>query len=310
MADAAHVLMLGHGAMGRAMERLLGPRHEIAVWDRDLETWAETLDLEAAVPAQDFILFALPTNPHGELAARVAAVASPDTICLTIAKGLDDEGRAPHEILHGALAPAQPRGVVYGPMIASDLETGRAGFAMIGTPEREIFDRVSALFDRTALHLEFTDDVTGVSWAVILKNVYVPLIGAADELELGDNVRGFLVCEILRELDEICRGFGGRAGTAYTVAGLGDLVTTATSESSHHRGIGADLAAGRVDRMAGEGVNIRGEGIHALAMIEHHGLLDIDRYPLMALMRSMLDQPEAAAARLRETIEDRGDRRD
>jgi len=309
MADAAHVLLLGHGAMGRAMERLLGPRHRIAVWDRDLETREETLDLEAAVPAQDFILFTLPTNPHGELAARIAAVAAPQTICLSIAKGLDDEGRAPHEILQGALAPAQPHGVVYGPMIAGDLQAGRAGFAMLGTPEREVFDRVTALFDGTPLHLEYSDDVTGVSWAVILKNLYVPLIGAADELELGDNVRGFLVCEILRELDEICRRFGARAGTAYTVAGLGDLVTTATSESSHHRGIGADLAAGRVDRMAGEGVNIRGEGIHTLSMIERHGLLEIERFPLMALMRSMIDRPDAAAGRLREAIHSWGDRR-
>lgn len=310
MTDCARVLLLGHGAMGRAMEHLLAPRHEIAVWDRDLETWNETLDLEAAVPGQDFILFTLPTNPHGELASRVAAVAGPETVCLTIAKGLDGEGRAPYEILRAGLSAEQPHGVIYGPMIARDLQEGRAGFAMLGTPKRDVFERVAALFADTPLYLEYSDDVTGVSWAVILKNLYVPLIGAADELELGDNVRGFLVCEILRELDAVCRAFGARAGTAYTVAGLGDLVTTATSESSHHRGIGADLAAGRIDRMAGEGVNIRGEGVHTLAMIEQHGRVEIERYPLMTLMQSMLDDPGSAAERLRRAIASWGNRVD
>lgn len=302
MTDSARVLLLGHGAMGRAMEHLLAPRHEIQVWDRDLETWEETLDLEAVAPGQDFIIFALPTQPHGELAGRVAAVIGPETICLTIAKGLDREGRAPCEILASALGPEHPYGVIYGPMIARDLQQGRAGFAMLGASDPDGFARAAGLLSGSPLHVEHSDDVTGVSWAAILKNLYVPLIGAADELELGDNVRGFLVCEILRELDAVCRGFGGRAGTAYTVAGLGDLVTTATSESSHHRGIGADLAAGRVDRMAGEGVNIRGEGVHTLDMIERHGLVNIDRYPLMALMRAMFDAPDAAAERLREAI--------
>jgi glycerol-3-phosphate dehydrogenase (NAD(P)+) len=308
MTDSARVLLLGHGAMGRAMEHLLAPRHEIRIWDRDLDTWEETLDLEAVAPGQDAIIFALPTQPHGELAGRVAAVIGADTICLSIAKGLDEEGRTPTEILASELGAEHPHAVIYGPMIARDLQAGRAGFAMLGAPDRAVFERASRLFSGSPLHLEHSDDITGVSWAVILKNLYVPLIGAADELQLGDNVRGFLVCEILRELDAVCRGFGARAGTAYTVAGLGDLVTTATSESSHHRGIGADLAAGRVDRMAGEGVNIRGEGVHTLTMIERHGLVDIDAYPLMALMRSMLDAPDAAADHLREAIADWGER--
>jgi len=308
MTDSARVLLLGHGAMGRAMERLLAPRHEIEIWDRDLETGEETLDLEAVAPAQDVIIFALPTQPHGELAGRVAAVIGPNTICLSVAKGLDEAGHAPCEILASALGCGHPHGVIYGPMIARDLQAGRAGFAMLGAADRDVFARAANLFAGSPLHLEHSDDVIGVSWAVILKNLYVPLIGAADELELGDNVRGFLVCEILRELDAVCRSFGARTGTAYTVAGLGDLVTTATSESSHHRGIGADLAAGWVDRMAGEGVNIRGEGVHTLGMIERHGLVDIDRYPLMALMQAMLDAPDEAAERLQTVVEDWGDR--
>lgn len=296
------VLVLGHGAMGRAMERLLGPRHEVAIWDRDLDTWEETVDLASVAGECDVILFALPANPHEELARRLAAVMRPDCICLTIAKGLDGQGRAPFEILDAELGTRHRYGVIYGPMIARDLQEGRAGFAMLGSTRAEVRERAPGLFADTRLRLEPCDDVAGVSWAVILKNVYVPLIGAADELGLGDNVRGYLVCRILQELDTICRELGGRAGTAYTVAGLGDLVTTATSETSHHRRIGADLANGRTDRMGVAGANIRGEGINTLAMIERHGLLPIDEYPLMVLMRDMLAAPAEAGERLRRAI--------
>lgn len=300
--DKARVLVLGHGAMGRVMEGLLAPRHELGIWDRDLDTWEETVELESVAGDRDFIVFALPTRPHAELAQRVAAVMQPGCICLTIAKGLDEQGRAPYEILEAEPAVRHRYGVLYGPMIARDLEAGRAGFAMLGSSERDVREGTLELFAGSSLQLEPSDDVAGVSWAVILKNLYVPLIGAADALALGDNVRGFLMCRILQELDTVCRSLGGRAGTACTVAGLGDLVTTATSESSHHRRIGADLAAGRTDRMGVTGANIRGEGINTLAMIERHGRVPVDEYPLMALMRDMLADPAGAGERLRAAV--------
>lgn len=305
--EAARVLLLGHGAISRAMEHLLGERHQLTIWDRDLDTWEENVELESVAGEPDFILFTLPTSPHEELARRVATVMRPDCVCLSIAKGLDDAGRPACRILESELRIGQSIGAIYGPMIARELQQGRAGYAMLGTRDRDTWRRAADLFAGTPLRLEHSRDVIGVSWAVILKNVYVPLIGAADALDLGDNVRGFLVCAILRELDEVCTALGAEAGTAYTVAGLGDLVTSATSESSHHRGVGADLAAGRTDRMKGAGGNIRTEGVHTLAMIERHGIVDIGRHPLMDLMRAMLAEPDRAGERLRSTVMAWGD---
>ncbi|MDX1609520.1 MAG: NAD(P)H-dependent glycerol-3-phosphate dehydrogenase [Halofilum sp. (in: g-proteobacteria)] len=303
MGEAARVLVLGHGAVGCAMERLLGARHGVTAWDRDLDTGEETVELESVAADPDFILFAVPANPHRELARRVAAVMPSHCICLSSAKGLDEDGRAPYQVLAAELGERGRHGAICGPMIARDLQQGRAGFAMLGTAANEDFAQAAALFAGTPLALEHSTDEAGVSWAVILKNVYVPLIGAADALELGDNVRGFLVCAILSELDQLVCRLGGRAGTAYTVAGLGDLVTTATSPASHHRRIGSDLASGRTDRMAGSGKYIRSEGVHTLSMIERHGLLPIAEFPLMALMQALLAEPGTAGERLRHELE-------
>ena len=305
--EGARVLLLGHGAISRAMEHLLGPRHELTIWDRDLDTWEENVELESVAGEPDFILFTLPTNPHEECARRVASVMRPDCVCLSIAKGLDDAGRPACRILESELRIGQPIGVIYGPMIARELQQGRAGYAMLGTRDEKTWRRAVDLFAGTPLRLEHSRDIVGVSWAVILKNIYVPLIGAADALELGDNVRGFLVCALLRELDAVCTELGAEPGSAYTVAGLGDLVTSATSESSHHRTIGADLAAGRIDRIKREGGNIRTEGVHTLAMMERHGIVDVERWPLMALVRAMLADPDAAAERLRHEVMAWGD---
>lgn len=303
--NAKRVLILGHGAMGRAFETLLSPRHEIAVWDRDLATGVETEPLETAARDREVVLFALPTNPHDELAGRLAPCLGADALCVSIAKGLDERGRTPAQIFEHHFATRIDWAFLYGPMLARELQAGRAGFAMAASTRPAVGERLQALFEGTALRLELLDDVHGAAWAAILKNVYVPLIGAADGLALGDNLRGFLIAEVARELAHIVQAMGGRFDTAYTLAGLGDLVTSATSASSHHRRIGADLAAGRAGHLAASGANIRSEGVHTAAMVREHALFACERFELFELVCHFLDDP----AHLEERLGDYLDRR-
>ncbi|QSX77906.1 hypothetical protein [Agrilutibacter solisilvae] len=299
------VLILGHGAMGRAFEGLLGPRHEITVWDRDLATGVETQPLELAAQDRDVVLFALPTNPHDELAGRLAPCLDADTVCLSIAKGLDEHGRTPAQIFEQHLGTRLRWALLYGPMLARELQAGQAGFALAASRQPGVDVVLRALFDGTALHLDYGDDVQGAAWAAILKNVYVPLIGAVDALALGDNMRGFLIAEATRELAAILQHMGGRPETAYTCAGLGDLTTSATSASSHHRRIGAELSAGRTEQLAATGVNIRSEGVHTLAMVRAHHLFEPDRFALFGLVCRFLEQPARLEADLRSYVDRR-----
>ncbi len=291
----SQVLILGHGEMGRSMEKLLAPRHDLCIWDRNLDTWQENIPLEEAAQGRAAVFFTLPSNPHAELAKRLLGHLPPEAVCISIAKGLDETGRTPAQVFETVFGGQQPYALLYGPMIAEELRAGRTGFAMLGCVTQAIFNQVQELFADTPLHLRHTTDITGISWAVILKNVYVPLIGAADALQLGDNARGFLLTAALEELNTIVQRMGGRAGTACSVAGLGDLITTATSAGSHHRQIGVDLVAGRFDRLGGDGVNIRGEGIHTLRMVREHQLFPTDDLPLYRLIEQIVNEPREIA---------------
>jgi glycerol-3-phosphate dehydrogenase (NAD(P)+) len=286
------VLILGDGAMGRTMAHLLADRHRWTMWARDLETWEENVPLEQAARDRDFLLFALPTTPHEEMVRRVAAVIESDCICLTIAKGLDQQGRPAATVMQEYLGTEQSYGVIYGPMIAHEIRSDRLGFARVGIKEEGDFERCRQLFAASQLHIRHTTDIVGLTWAVVLKNAYVPLIAAADALKMGDNVRGYLCSLALGEIERIVQERGGLPGTAYSEAGLGDLITTLTSQTSHHRQMGFDLVAGRFDRLQDEGVNIRGEGVHTIAMLEQYKLIDWRHYPMLSLMRQFLHQPE------------------
>ena len=158
---------------------------------------------------------------------------------------------------------------------------GRLAFGQVGCSRPEVYTRVEALFHDTVLKLQYSDDMQGIAWSSVLKNVYAILFGAVDELALGDNVRGYLAVETLGEMAAIVQAMGGGAATVLQVAGLGDLVTTATSESSRHHTLGRQLARG-------EYPDTPAEGLHTLAMIDRFGLIDTRSYPLFRLVQQIV----------------------
>jgi glycerol-3-phosphate dehydrogenase (NAD(P)+) len=166
-------------------------------------------------------------------------------------------------------------------MISEELCADRPGFAQVGSPDPEWAQRVQSLFADSGLYLTATTDTVGISWCAILKNVYAMAFGMADGLKLGDNVRGYLATVTLQELAAISREKGGAEAAPYGLAGLGDLLTTATSTDSHHHTLGMQLARGERD-------NLAGEGTHTIELIGKLNLIDTRRYPLMRLIQEIV----------------------
>lgn len=285
------VLILGYGEMGHALQILLDARHAPMVWQRHPSEDLTPVALEDAVPRSQFILFCLPATAHGDVARRIQPLlASRDTLCVTIAKGLDDAGQLPSETLAGVIG--SPRvAVLYGPMISEEIRAGKPSFAQCAAPDAASGARLAALFAGSRLHIESAEDLTGLSWSAILKNVYAMAFGMADGLALGDNVRGFLAVRALHELAQLVKTLGGNPLTPYRLAGLGDLITTATSRGSHHHELGMNIARG--DRNA-----LGGEGVHTLAMLRARPRFDPARFPLFRLIEDCVREPQDVRARL------------
>ncbi|ATX79411.1 glycerol-3-phosphate dehydrogenase (NAD(P)+) [Mariprofundus aestuarium] len=281
---ASHVLIVGYGEMGHAMKFLLRDRHHLSIYDSRQIEGLPPVDLELLAASADFILFCIPSQPLGEMLERLSPHLQQHTICLSISKGLDDLGRPPALIYEQVFHAGQRYCLLYGPMISEEIRAGRYGFAELGCSDIAVFDEVQALYRGSALGIRKSDDIIGISWSVILKNVYAIAFGASDALGLGDNVRGFLAVTAMEELSSIMAHMGGRAATPLRLAGLGDLITTATSVGSHHHELGIKLARGQTD-------DISGEGIHTLAMVAKHCLFNYRLYALFSLVSDMVKTP-------------------
>ena len=285
MTERFRVLILGYGEMGHAMEHLLKGRQQLDIWEKYPQDNFQSAVLEDAAPRADVVLFCLPVNPHREVVEQIAPLLKKTCLCLSIAKGLDEAGQTAAQILAGVLGSHQPYCLLYGPMISEEIRVDRYAFAQLGCSDIDSYNKIRELYQGTHLYIEHTSDITGISWSVILKNVYAMVFGMADELQLGDNMRGYLSVAALRELDQIVRKMGGQAGSPYHLAGLGDLITTATSEDSHHHELGRMLAREEVH-------GIEGEGIHTLEMVSRYRLFNTADYPLFQLIHDIVSSPQ------------------
>lgn len=294
--ESARVLIVGYGEMGRAMEHLLQGRHHLAIHDTRQIAGLPSIDVEQEAALADFVLLCVPASPHHELLARLAPHLQAHCICISIAKGLDEAGRTPAQVYQQLFNGRQPYCLLYGPMISEEIRADRDAFAELGCTEISSYNRVKKLYQGSRLHISHSTDITGISWSVIFKNVYAIAFGIADELQLGDNMRGFLTVTALAELGSLVQQMCGNPVAPLHLAGLGDLVTTATSTGSHHHELGRRLARG-------ETAGINGEGVHTLAMVRKHRLFDSAPYRLYGLIDAVVQDPRNVAQRFRDYVE-------
>jgi glycerol-3-phosphate dehydrogenase (NAD(P)+) len=276
-------LIIGYGEMGHAFAHLLTPAFSPNIWHRHLDDADNKLHDWASEASH--IFFCLPATALAVVSSVLNVALPRDCVCASIAKGLDDQGRLPVSILEQNLGDRIGFGVIYGPMISEEIVAGKPAYAHVAASSQAHQQAIMQCFTDTALSLQTHDDMVGLSWAAIMKNVYAILFGLADGLQLGDNARGALAVETGREMRAILLHVGADPESAWTLGGLGDLITTATSAGSHHHELGLTLATMDPDN---DRQLLKGEGPHSIRLLAKKQLLPLKQFPLAQLVGLLL----------------------
>ncbi len=100
------------------------------------------------------------------------------------------------------------------------------------------------LLNTPTFRLYITEDIRGVEIAGAVKNIIAIATGASDGLGLGNNARASIITRGLYEMTKLATILGGNPQTLYGLAGVGDLVLTATGDLSRNRKFGILLGKG------------------------------------------------------------------
>ncbi len=228
----------------------------------------EAMDHACAAPHGIVILGV----PVAGLAAACAATTEAlrargrtDVPVIHTCKGFDAEtGQLPHQLAQAAMgtgANTPPIGVLSGPSFAREVAQGLPVALAIASPHTAARQRTTQALHGVRARIYGTDDVIGVETGGAVKNIMAIACGVSDALGLGHNARAALITRGLAEITRLGLALGARAETFAGLTGLGDLVLTATGDSSRNRRVGLALGQGQTLAEIEAGMDQVAEGV-------------------------------------------------
>jgi glycerol-3-phosphate dehydrogenase (NAD(P)+) len=139
-----------------------------------------------------------------------------------------------------------------------------------------VAQRAQRVFSAAYFRVYWHTDVIGVELGGALKNVIALAAGILEGLGLGHNTRAALITRGLAEITRLGVALGADAMTFAGLAGMGDLILTATGALSRNRSLGVALGKGQTFEQAQAGKSTVAEGVNtartAVALGERHGV--------------------------------------
>ena len=175
----------------------------------------------------------LAANSHGarSLARMVVGVVEGASCVISVAKGLETStGKRISEVYAEELPGATVVGIG-GPCLATELAEGLPCAAVWASAAVEEARGAGAPFEHATYQITYTDDLAGVEYCSMMKNVAAIGLGMLDGIgkptgEDFKNAKAALFTKAAQELATLVITLGGQVETALGLAGLGDALVT------------------------------------------------------------------------------------
>ena len=240
---------------------------------------------------------ARPYVAEGQIIVDVAKGIEPDTL-YTMTEVLADElGRegGPKKVHLVALS-----GPTHAEEVAIDLPTT----IVSASPDVEAAQFVQEVFSNSVMRVYTNEDIKGVELSGAMKNVIALGVGISTGLGYGDNARAALITRGIAEIARLGVAMGCNVHTFAGLAGIGDLIVTATSMHSRNNRAGILIGKGETPEQAVKEVGMVVEGMNALpAALELAERYQVEM-PIVQTVNAIVNEGMGAAEAVR-TLMDR-----
>lgn len=228
----------------------------------------------------DIVFMAIPSTAVVDYIIDNKSYINPDSIIVNLAKGFGKNG----QLIPDCLDKMLPNSLLTlkGPSFAREIINRQETGLTAASHSENAYAVIKQLFKDTKIHTEFTDDVTGVEYASILKNIYAIVIGLADANFDSANMRAIVITKAINEMRRLMVMFGGKEKTMFNYCGFGDFSLTALHDMSRNRTLGLLIGKGFFTSGISEKVVL--EGRIAVDVFYHklqQNKINMDDYPLM-----------------------------
>ncbi len=280
--------VLGAGTWGMALARMLSNSgHNVTVWsaiEKEIDEFsvtrrhpnlpgmvipeqiAFTKDIAQVCRDKEILLFAVPSPFVRSTAAKAAPYVIAGQIIVDVAKGIEaDTLYTMTQIIEEEIGNPNVKlvalsGPTHAEEVAKDLPT-----TIVSACKDDLAAlQVQEVFSNTCMRVYTNEDILGVELCGAMKNIMALGAGIAVGLGYGDNTKAALITRGMAEITRLGTAMGCDAHTFYGLAGIGDLIVTATSVHSRNNRCGMLLGQGVAPEEAIRQVGMVVEGINAL----------------------------------------------
>ncbi len=164
--------------------------------------------------------------------------------------------------------PFERIGIITGPCHAEEVALERLSYLTVATHYKSLAERIARGLECEFIRVNHSDDIFGVEYASILKNIYAIAAGIALGLGYGDNFIAVLISNANTEMDRFLAGaFPAEGRNVSASAYLGDLLVTSYSQFSRNRTLGVMVGKGYSVQSAKAEMKMVAEGYYAAACI-------------------------------------------
>lgn len=294
--------ILGSGTWGMALARMLyNTGHEVVVWSAIKEEIDElmsthrqknlpemvipdgiqfTKDISVACKNVEVLLIAVPSIYVRNTICKASEYIFDKQIIVNVAKGIESDtfytmSQVIGDELHKAgkeCSIVALSGPTHAEEVARDLPTT----IVSACTEYDVAKKIQSIFMNSCLRVYTNPDVEGVELSGAIKNIIALAAGIAKGLGLGDNAKAALITRGMAEISRLGKAMGCYEQTFTGLAGIGDLIVTATSVHSRNNRCGELIGRGIKPSDAIKEIGMVVEGINAipatLALAHRYGI--------------------------------------
>lgn len=229
-----------------------------------------TRELESVCKNKELLVFAVPSIFVRSTAHKASKFISNEQIIVDVAKGIEAETiETLTEVIKDELQKdGKHEGIkmvaLSGPTHAEEVAVGMPTTIVSACEDYTVAQKVQDIFSNSYMRVYTNEDVKGVELCGALKNIIALASGISGGLGYGDNAKAALITRGIAEIARLGIAMGCDVQTFSGLAGIGDLIVTATSVHSRNNKAGYLIGQGKSPKEAVEEVGMVVEGINAL----------------------------------------------
>ena len=256
------------------------------------------------VKESDTLVFVTP-SPYLKAHLKKLKTRIRDKFIITAIKGIvpDDNLIVSEYFTKEYGVPPENIAVLAGPCHAEEVALERLSYLTIACPDKDkarIFARrLGSSFIKTSV----SDDVVGIEYSSVLKNVYAIAAGICYGLKYGDNFQAVLISNAIQELNRFVNAVNPIDRNICESVYLGDLLVTAYSRFSRNHTFGTMIGKGYSVKTAQIEMEMVAEGYYGTKCIKEVNEKYNVEMPILDAVYNILYNKKSSFTEIRQLTE-------